>query len=136
MFSDRKTVVVVDDHAPTREAYAALLVDSGYRVFEASNGGEAIVLARRHEADLVLMDILMPVVGGLEAAASLRADPDTAAIPILAVTATGGQVEQERMRRVCDDMLIKPCSPEDILSRLRQIATKGRSTHPSKVGGI
>jgi two-component system, cell cycle response regulator DivK len=123
MLSDRKTVVVVDDHLPTREAYAALLTDSGYRVFEASNGGEAIVLVRRHEPDVVLMDVLMPVLGGVEAAASLRAYPETAGVPILAVTATAGQVEQERMRRVCDDILIKPCSPEDILSRMRQLTT-------------
>jgi len=134
MFRDRKIVVVVEDDAPTREAYAALLSDSGFIVFEASNGGEAIFLARRHAPDVVLMDVVMPVVGGVEAAASLRAYPDTAPIPILAVTAIAGDVERERMRHICDDLLLKPCSPDELLSRIRHLATEGSARRTAPAG--
>jgi dodecin len=87
----RKTVLVVDDDAPTRRAYVALLVDAGFRVLEASNGGEAIFLVRTFGPDVVLMDVVMPVVGGVEAAESLREYPDTAQHLNPAVPYSGSQ---------------------------------------------
>jgi CheY-like chemotaxis protein len=121
----RKTVLVVDDDAPTRRAYAAFLVDAGFRVLEASNGGEAIFLVRTFGPDVVLMDVVMPVVGGVEAAESLREYPDTAQVPILAVTGSAGRVERARMRRACNELLPKPCSPELILSRICDLTMRG-----------
>lgn len=119
-----KTVLVVDDHAPTRQAYAAFLVDCGYRVLEAAHGGEAILHVHRHRPDVVLMDLAMPVLDGVETAASLRAHGPTARMPILAVTGNPSEVEQERMRRLCDELLLKPCAPETIVARIQVLAAR------------
>lgn len=118
----QKTVLVVDDHAPTRQAYAAFLVDCGYRVLEAAHGGEAILHVHRHQPDVVLMDMAMPVLDGVETAASLRAHGPTAGMPILAVTGNPSEVQQERMRRLCDELLLKPCAPETIAARIGALA--------------
>jgi CheY-like chemotaxis protein len=116
-----KTVLVADDDPATLVAYGELLEECGYRVIEARNGGEAILLVRQFLPDLILMDVVMPVVGGLEAAASLREYPHTASIPIIGVTGAARPGEQERMPRVCDDLLLKPCPPAAILDRVREL---------------
>jgi CheY-like chemotaxis protein len=121
---DRTTILVVDDHAPTRHAYAALLGDCGYHVLEAANGGEAILLVRQHMPDAVLMDLAMPVVSGLEAAESLRAYPATAGMPILGVTGSAGRTERERMEGVCDHLLLKPCSPDEIIACIGRLSAR------------
>jgi CheY-like chemotaxis protein len=115
------TVLVVDDHAPTREAYGAFLMDSGFRVFEAAHGGEAILQVHRHPPDVVLMDIAMPVLDGLETAQWLRENSPTTHLPILGITGSTSCIEQERMRRFCYDLLLKPCAPELIASRIRTL---------------
>lgn len=111
----RKMVLVVDDEDITRQAYAALLEESGYRVVEAENGGEAIRRVHEHAPDVILMDILMPVVSGIEAAESLKGLQATADIPIIAITGASQRVPCEQMQRICDDLLRKPCSAEEIL---------------------
>ena len=119
-----KTILVVEDHAPSREAYAAFLVDCGYRVIQAAHGGEAILHVHRYRPDLVLMDINMPVLDGVETAESLRAHVP-AALRILALTGCDSQVRRERMNAVCDDVLQKPCAPELITSRIQSLLGKG-----------
>ena len=116
-----KTILVVDDHAPTREAYAAFLVECGYRVIEAVHGGEAILHVHRHRPDLVLMDINMPVLDGVETAESLRAYVPVAALRIVALTGCDSRVKRERMHAVCDEVLQKPCAPEVITSRIQSL---------------
>jgi CheY-like chemotaxis protein len=118
-----KTVLVVDDDVPTLQAYTALLQDCGYRVMEATNGGEAILCVRRSLPDVILMDIVMPIVDGLEAAESLRQYPSTANIPIIALTGRAQEVERERMQRLCNDLLLKPCPPQAIIERVRHFAS-------------
>lgn len=119
-----KTVLVVDDHAPTREAYAAFLADCGYRVLEAAHGGEAILHVLRYHPDVVLMDVVMPVLGGVETAESLRRHGATARTPILGVTGSPSMVEQTRMRGLCDELLLKPCAPETIAARIAVLAER------------
>jgi CheY-like chemotaxis protein len=123
---DRRTILVVDDYAPTRQAYAALLMDCGYAVLEAANGGEAMLLVRQHMPHAVLMDIAIPVGSGLEAAESLRTHPATAGLPILGVTGSAGRIERERMQAVCDHLLLKPCSPDEIIACLGRLSTRRR----------
>lgn len=116
-----KTVLVVEDHAPTREAYALLLAECGYRVLEAAHGGEAILCVHQHRRDLVRMDIALPVLDGVETAQSLREHGPRAELPILAVTGCESAVRRERMRTICDDLLLKPCAPELITSRIEAL---------------
>ena len=112
-----KLVLVVDDDAATREAYAEYLQECGYRVLEAAHGGEAILHVHRHHPDVVLMDIRMPVLDGVETAESLR-ERVNPGLRILAVTASEPGAKRERMRELCDDVLVKPCAPELIASRI------------------
>lgn len=112
-----KLVLVVDDDAATREAYAEYLQECGYRVLEAAHGGEAILHVHRHHPDVVLMDIAMPVLDGVETAESLR-DRVKSGMRILALTATDSGEKRERMRALCDDVLTKPCAPEVVASRI------------------
>lgn len=124
-----RTVLVVDDHAPTREGYAEFLRTCGYLVVEARHGGEAILCVQGNQPDVVLIDIVMPVLDGIETAQWLRWHPPSAQTPILAVTACQSPTQQERMRAVCDDLLMKPCALDVIAGRIRSLvdpATKPR----------
>jgi CheY-like chemotaxis protein len=118
---NQQTILVVDDDTPTREAYVALLMDCGYRVLEAAHGGEAILHVHRSRPDLVLMDINMPVLDGVETAESLRNHLPSTTLRIVGLTASESRVTTERMHAVCDEVLRKPCAPELILSRVRSL---------------
>lgn len=125
-----KTILVVDDHAPTRQAYSEFLSGCGYTVMEARHGGEAIMLVRGNRPDVVLLDLVMPVLGGVETAESLREYGSTAHIRIIGVTACDSWEEQERMRRVCDELLLKPCAPEHIAERIRALVGHAPEVSP------
>lgn len=116
-----KTVLVVDDDTATREAYAGFLQECGYDVLEAAHGGEAILHVYRHRPDLVLLDISMPVLDGVETAESLRERIPTAELRILGVTGSTSGIRRERMNALCDDVLVKPCAPEEIASRIHAL---------------
>ncbi len=118
----RKTVLVVDDHENSRITYATYLEELGYRVLQARNGSEGIRVAREKQPDLILMDMTMPVVDGLEASRTLKSEPGTARIPIIAVTAVSLRREQEHIRAVCDGFLPKPCRPEELAAEVRRLA--------------
>ena len=113
------TVLVVDDDRPTREAYVEFLQDCGFEVLEAAHGGEAILHVYRHRPDLVLMDISMPVLDGVETAESLRARG--ADLRILGITGCDSDPQKERMIAVCDALLTKPCAPEVVASHIRSL---------------
>lgn len=118
---DRKTIMVVDDHAPTREAYASFLLDCGYHVVQAGHGGEAILHVYRRRPDVVLLDILMPGLDGVETAVSLRERLPGTRIPLIAVTGSESVVEHGRLRGVFDAVLLKPCAPDVIASCVRSM---------------
>ncbi len=118
---ESKTILLVDDHADTRDAYALLLQRAGYGVIEAAHGGDAIRLARERRPDLIILDLAMPVVDGFEAATSLREYRDTAEIPILTVTGREPAQTPERLAAVCDGVLRKPCSCRQILTQVRRL---------------
>ena len=83
----QKLILVVDDNQDNRVILSAILTHYRYGVLQATNGREAVDLAMRHAPEAILMDLQMPVLDGWEAAGLLKADPGTAAIPIIAVTA-------------------------------------------------
>jgi CheY-like chemotaxis protein len=97
-------------------------------VLQASNGGEAIQIARSRNPDAILMDIGMPIMDGISAAETLKGDPDTASVPIVMVTAHTLRRERERMVTVSDGCLYKPCAPHEILAELRRCLESGGGT--------
>ena len=82
------TVVIAEDNETLRSALATALRAKGYNVQEAENGAEAVRLTQEHRPDLILLDLMMPVLGGLGAARELQENPVTAGIPRLAITAS------------------------------------------------
>ncbi len=82
-----KTVLVVDDEEAVVEFVGSLLEDIGYRVLRAYDGRAALDVTRREHPDLVLTDIMMPIMNGLELCQQLHASPDTASIPVILMTA-------------------------------------------------
>lgn len=91
-----KTILVADDRQASRELLRAVLEGSGYMVYEASDGREAVNLARSMRPDLLILDLQMPTLDGMGALAELRADSGFANVPILALTASAMQGDRER----------------------------------------
>ena len=85
-----KTVLIVEDNELNMKLFHDLLEAHGYRTVGTRNGIEALDLARRHRPDLILMDIQLPEVSGLEVTKWLKEDPELKSIPVVAVTATTG----------------------------------------------
>ena len=90
-------VLVVEDNERNRKLARTILEFRGFEVIECEDGAPSLALAKKHRPVLVLMDIQMPVMDGLTALKHLRADPETAAIPVLAVTASVTAGEREKV---------------------------------------
>ena len=111
------TILVVDDRAINREFLATLLSYAGYEVIQAANGADALALVRSHRPELVITDVLMPVMDGIEFAERVRADADIARTPIIFYTATYRSTEARALAASCgvQAVLAKPAEPKDIL---------------------
>jgi two-component system cell cycle response regulator DivK len=109
-------VLVVEDNEKNMKLVRELLEASGYRPLEATTGSVALDLALEHRPDLVLMDIRLPDIDGVEALSRLRADERTATIPVLAVTAQAMQGDRERFLAAgFDGYLSKPIDVGELL---------------------
>ena len=116
-----KTVLRVEDNEDNREIYALYLGHAGYRVLQAANGSDGIATARADRPDLILMDLSMPVMDGWTATRKLKEDPQTSAIPILALSAhvlMSGEHEA-MMELGFEAYLTKPVEPTAVLSAVR-----------------
>ncbi len=121
-----KTILIVDDHADNRTVYGWFLEAFGFTVLEATNGHEAVVRAREVHPDLILMDISMPVMDGLQATQMLKVDQDTANIPVIVVTAhEGAEIQGKAYRSGCDAFLCKPVEPRRILQEVNRFLDGG-----------
>jgi two-component system, cell cycle response regulator DivK len=104
-------ILVIEDNADMREFLQRILERRGYGYLEATDGVEGMELAWREQPDLILMDLALPTLDGYEATRLLKANPDYAAIPIVAVTAHARAVDQEHaIEAGCDAYLSKPYS--------------------------
>jgi CheY-like chemotaxis protein len=101
------TVLVVDDDLGITAVLEAALADAGYAVLTAGDGAAALQVARDRHPDVILLDVMMPVMDGVEATRRLRADPSTAAIPIIALSAAHRLASLAGQMPV-DDRLPKP----------------------------
>jgi two-component system cell cycle response regulator DivK len=106
-----KTVLVVEDNELNMKLFHDLLEGIGYNIVETRNGLEAIDLARKHKPDLILMDIQLPEVSGLEVTKWIKEDDELRAIPVIAVTAFAMKGDEERIRQGgCEAYMSKPIS--------------------------
>lgn len=115
-------VLVVDDSAANRKLLEARLQDEYFEVVGAGSGAEAITLAQRWSPDIILLDVLMPVMDGFEACRRLKAQPSTAHIPVVMVTSLNDQHERVRgLDAGADDFLVKPVDQATLFARLRAL---------------
>ena len=114
-----RTILVIEDSEAVRAAISQILGSSGYEVVQALDGAEGLRLALELEPDLVLLDVMMPELGGYEVARDLRESFRTATIPIVMLTALS-EVEEivKGMDAGADDYVVKPFDPEELLSRV------------------
>ncbi|GAP07200.1 MAG TPA: hypothetical protein DEQ80_01780 [Anaerolinea thermolimosa] len=121
-------ILIVDDDVQTLRLVGLMLERQGYKILAASNGAQAIGMARTEQPDLILLDIMMPDVDGLSVARTLRKEPETANIPILMFTARA-QVEDKiaGYEAGADDYLTKPIHPAELTAHLRAILSRSKS---------
>ncbi|MFF9408129.1 SpoIIE family protein phosphatase [Streptomyces anandii] len=113
-------VLVADDNTDMREYLARLLLGAGYEVETVTDGQEALEAVRGNAPDLVVSDVMMPRLDGLQLVAALRTDPRTASVPILLLSARAGEEESiEGLRAGADDYLVKPFAAAELLARVR-----------------
>src|SRR5260221_10967074 len=116
-----KTVLVVEDNELNMKLFHDLLEASGYNILQTRNGLEAIDIAREYRPDLILMDIQLPEVSGLEVTRWIKEDDELRSIPVIAVTAFAMKGDEERIRQGgCEAYLSKPISVATFLSTVRQ----------------
>ena len=118
-------VLIVEDNELNMKLFQDLLQAHGYATVGTRNGIETLDLARRHRPDLILMDIQLPEVSGLEVTKWLKDDPDLKAIPVVAVTAFAMKGDEERIREGgCEAYLSKPISVGKFLETVRHFVGK------------
>ena len=116
MNNSDKVVLVVEDNAANMKFFHALLDAHGYIVLQATNGMEGLRMAREHRPDLILMDLQLPDISGLEVTRQLKEDDALKAIPVIAVTAFAMVGDEEKcLENGCDGYISKPISITDLL---------------------
>jgi DNA-binding response OmpR family regulator len=119
---DPPLVLVVDDTPNVREQIRVNLVLEGFDVRTATDGQEALDLVAELVPDLITMDVVMPRLDGLAAATRLKADPSTAGIPIVMVTARAQTADRDKGRRAgVDAYLTKPFEPGELVATVRDL---------------
>ncbi len=125
-------ILVVDDEQDILEIIRHSLNKEGFEVHVAANGVQAIDQARRVKPELILMDVMMPVMDGMEACRQLREDPATAGIAIVFLTARSEEfAELAGFEAGADDYITKPIRPRVLLSRLRAVLRRRNAIQPA-----
>jgi two-component system cell cycle response regulator DivK len=110
-------ILVVEDNAANMKLATFLLESAGHAVLRATNAEAGLAVARDEQPDLVLMDIQLPGMDGLQATAQLKRDDATRAIPVIALTALAMKGDEERIRAAgCDDYIAKPMRYREFLA--------------------
>ncbi len=116
-----KVILIVEDDPKSLILTRDLLQVSGYKIIEATDGEQGVELAKARNPDLILMDIQMPKMDGLEATRILKADATTSDIPILALTAYAMKGDEERaLEAGCDGYITKPVDIKELLKTVAE----------------
>lgn len=116
------TILLVEDNRDNQEIYRIILDYHGYAVLQAFDGEDGVAMARSRRPDLILMDLTMPRIDGLEATRMLKADPDTAAIPVIALSAHAMSEDREAAEAAgCVLFMSKPAAPQHVAAEVGRI---------------
>jgi two-component system phosphate regulon response regulator PhoB len=120
-------ILVVDDEPDAVELVEFNLKAAGYQVLTASDGKQALKKAKEHLPNLILLDVMLPEVDGLEVCKILRRDPATSAIPILMLTAKAAEIDRVLgLELGADDYVTKPFSPRELALRIKGLLRRGQ----------
>jgi two-component system cell cycle response regulator DivK len=116
-----KTVLIVEDNELNMKLFNDLLEARGYNILQTRDGMDALRIAREHRPDLILMDIQLPEVSGLEVTKWIKEDDDLKSIPIIAVTAFAMKGDEEKIREGgCEAYIAKPISVTTFLETVQK----------------
>ncbi len=122
------TVLVVDDEKDLVELVRYHLEKEGLKCFEAHDGETALQVARERHPDLIVLDLMLPGVDGLEVCRKLRTDPKTASVAIIMLTAKADEVDRiVGLEMGADDYMVKPFSPRELVARVKAVLRRGQS---------
>jgi two-component system phosphate regulon response regulator PhoB len=116
------TILIVDDEGPVREFLAELVQEAGHQALQAVHGREALEVVKAERPDLVLADVMLPILSGIELSRRLKADPDTGSIPVILMSSA---VAQPSHQAGADDFIDKPVNLEGIEAMIRRWLTPG-----------
>jgi CheY-like chemotaxis protein len=124
----KKKILMVDDDLDLCLIFQTVFEHLGYDSVFAVDGAEAVKIATTQKPDLILMDIIMPVMNGYQATRMIRQNPKTRSIPIIAVTAlTSPEEREECLKSGCDDYIAKPFKIKDLASRIEKLLNQESS---------
>jgi two-component system cell cycle response regulator DivK len=116
-----KRILVIEDTEDNRHIVRDLLTSVGYEIVEAVDGPQGVATAEAEHPDLILMDIQLPEMDGYEATRRIRAIPNLAQVPIIAVTSYALSGDEAKTREAgCDGYVAKPFSPRQLLAKIRE----------------
>ena len=122
-------ILVVDDEPDAIELIRFNLKASGYEVLTAEDGEEALAKARKFSPDMILLDVMLPEIDGLEVCKILRLDPATASLPIIMLTAKASEIDRVLgLEFGADDYVTKPFSPRELMLRVRNLLKRKESS--------
>lgn len=123
--ADKKLILLVDDDPDFVEAVRVIVENGGYEVAVAYDGQEGLEAVAERKPDLIVLDVMMPVMNGHEACAKLKGDEETAAIPIILLTAVADRVttstytHRDMLESEAEDYMPKPVEPNELLERIK-----------------
>lgn len=130
------TILYIEDNPHNMRLVRKMLKSGGYTMIEAMDGMSGLEIAKQEEPDLILMDINLPDIDGMEATSRLKADSQTAHIPIIALTANAMHGDRERFLEAgCDGYLAKPISKNELLNVVAftwKIAEESKETNSNR----
>jgi two-component system phosphate regulon response regulator PhoB len=120
--STMSKILIVEDDPDIRELLRFNLEKAGYTLFLAEDGEKVLALARKHSPELILLDLMLPGVDGLEVCRTLKKDPELQRIPIIMVTAKGEEMDRVvGLELGADDYVVKPFSLREVVLRIRKV---------------
>jgi two-component system, cell cycle response regulator DivK len=130
--SRRKRVLIVEDNALNMKLFSAMLAAQGYDVLQASDGPHGLDVARTEHPDLIVMDLQLPGLSGLEVAHSLKSSGDTSGIPIIATSAYVQTGDEDKVRESgCDGFMAKPIAISEFLDMIEMFIAAGHEEKPA-----
>ena len=115
-------ILIADDEPHIRKLVSFTLSKRGHEILQAEDGGQALDVARAEQPDLILLDVMMPVMTGYDVLDRLKADEKTAGIPVAMLSAKSQQAEvQEGLNRGAEQYICKPFTPKDLVQRVNEL---------------